>query len=129
MASDNIWSLEDIMNGKVEPEPPKQPERYEHAWTPAEDEAFRRGAYKRSWENTSRRDWNSNPIHSDGVMCHVCGYKWHHSNIEQDGSCFNCWMIDNKPDEVKRIWANFDANSGGVKKHGMTALPKLVKLG
>ncbi len=86
----DIWNLEDIMHGKAEKEP--------YPWTPDEDEAFRKGAFKRSWENTSRREWNANPVHSDGVMCNTCGYKWHPSHMmnEAPGTCFNCWVIDNK---------------------------------
>ena len=105
-----------------------QPEREEYPWSPDEDEAFRRGAFKRSWVGTSRKEWNANPIHSDGVMCSSCGYKQHQADIIKDtgGKCFNCWMVETMPDQVRRLWASID--SGSHRKHGETAAPKLVKL-
>lgn len=115
---------------RVHAEAPPPPQEEAYPWTASEDEAFRRGAFRRSWRGPTRREWNSNPIHSDGTMCKTCGYKWHPLDIMPDGACWNCWMRDKHPEEMARSLAAADRLAGdrGERKHGETAPPKLVKL-
>ncbi len=118
---------------KAPPPPrPQHPREEQYPWTPDEDERFRLGAFKRSWQGMPlRKEWNNSPIHSDGIMCKSCGYKFPKHLIESDGACWNCWMRDNKPEEMARILAAADRLAGERKeqKHGETAPAKLVKIG
>lgn len=125
-----ITKPERTPTSRVHAQAPPPPQEEVYPWSASEDEAFRLGAFRRSWRGPTRREWNSHPTHSDGKMCKTCGYKWHTMDIMEDGACWNCWMRDNKPDEMKKILAAADRLAGdrGEQKHGETAGPKLVKL-
>lgn len=65
-----------------------------------------------------RNEWNSSVNHSHMTPCIECGYKWgetdfsyraHHSRpVERHLICWNCWMIDNNPEQVRACWSKVD---------------------
>lgn len=65
-------------------------------------------------------------------MCASCGYKWYDHLFQHEGDpsiCWNCFMVENRKQEVDRYWRIWDADHGGSHKHGETAPVVLVKLG
>lgn len=75
----------------------------------------------------SRHGWNNSPNHGHMAICEECGYKWGDTDFsyrahpsrpaERHRICWNCWMIDNKPDESRRYWEVVDrANSPSAAK-------------
>lgn len=97
-------------------------------WTPQEDEAYRASERKwvRSWRGLpTRKEWNASPIHSDGVLCPHCGYRWHFMDIVQaSGLCFNCNWIETDPNGHAKVWRQLDALAG----KGAASEPSFVPL-
>ena len=74
------------------------------------------------WIGMDRQNWNGSPNHRNDATCTECGYKWGHTDfryashpsnpVEVHSICWNCWMLDNNPEYMKKLWANIDENNG-----------------
>lgn len=103
---------------------PLHPNEDQYPWTPDEDEAFRRGAFRRSWQHQTRRE--NHAVMAGYPMCSCCGYRWHRLDFyEFSDICWYCHMMDNKREEYEKILASVASLSG--KRHGETAPPPILK--
>ena len=108
--------------------------RYDEPY-PFDDESHHT---ERSWKHgpwqgmDSRFVWNGSPNHRDDSVCIECGYKWGQHDfsyrahpsmpVEVHSICWNCWMLDNNPEYMQKVWAKIDANNGFAGKKKETKL-------
>ena len=90
--------------------------------------------YLRNWkEMPSRFIWNSHPMRTHEKECRSCGYRYPEPEFkqfpDQDGRCWNCWMCETQPYEVKKIWERVDRNNVPPPKDRIPPNPKIVKFG
>jgi hypothetical protein len=67
----------------------------------------------------TRHEWNSSPNHTHMLPCEECGYKWGETDfsyrahpsrpVERHRICWNCWMLDNNPEQVTAHWSHVDS--------------------
>ena len=83
------------------------------------------------WVGMPPRDvWNSSPNLQNCQVCPSCGYKWGEIDFTYDAGillhgkptgpivqskCWNCWMIDSKPDYMRKVWDFVDGNGRPAK--------------
>ena len=83
---------------------------------------FKHGPF---WHMDSRFIWNASPNHLHWQLCPLCGYRWGQDDFEYCSNpsdyptrkhiCWNCWMLEEKPEDVQKYWEKADALKSGTK--------------
>lgn len=91
-----------------------------------------RREYKRNFIGMPpRHEWNSHPMRAHEKECPSCGYR--HPSFElnepgHNGRCWNCFMCETQPHQVKKFWQRVESNNAPAPVKGKEGA-KIVRLG
>lgn len=86
---------------------------------PTAQREFRHGPWR---GYPPRYEWNAAPMRMHEKECPGCGYRYDGSVYTYKPAvkskapvvnflCWNCWMLEDKPEEVAKFWATVDRNN------------------
>ena len=89
--------------------------RYDEEY-PFDPEPRTQREYKRNFLGMpSRFEWNGHPMRKQENECHSCGYRYPDFELNQEGHngrCWNCFMCETQPHQVRNFWDRVDKNNG-----------------